>query len=236
MRVISFCLWGDNKRYTIGALRNAELALRYYPDFICRFYIHIPTVPLKIINKLSSYSNVEIVKRKGVINSARFMAWRFEPHDEPKIELFISRDTDSRISPREAVAVREWLDSGKTLHIMRDSPFHTVAILGGMFGLRKIKSLNMKKSSKVFFNTYIDKNDQDFLAAVVYPLALHDAIIHDEIIRLEKEYCSQFPTKWNKDFQFIGEWVEKDEIPNSYHRKVLQDYVLSHFPDRVEKN
>ncbi len=34
-RVISYSLWGDNPKYTIGAIKNAELALTYYPDFEC---------------------------------------------------------------------------------------------------------------------------------------------------------------------------------------------------------
>ena len=32
--IISFCLWGDNPIYTIGAIRNAELAQEIYPGFV----------------------------------------------------------------------------------------------------------------------------------------------------------------------------------------------------------
>ena len=32
-KVISFSLWGDIPRYTVGAIKNADLALRFYPDF-----------------------------------------------------------------------------------------------------------------------------------------------------------------------------------------------------------
>ena len=31
-RYLSFSLWGENPLYTIGALRNAELAKELYPD------------------------------------------------------------------------------------------------------------------------------------------------------------------------------------------------------------
>jgi len=37
-KVISFSLWGDNPTYNIGAIKNAKLALDYYPDFECWFW------------------------------------------------------------------------------------------------------------------------------------------------------------------------------------------------------
>ncbi len=32
-KVISFSLWGDNPKYTIGAIKNAELSKTIYPDW-----------------------------------------------------------------------------------------------------------------------------------------------------------------------------------------------------------
>ena len=50
------------------------------------------------------------------------------------MDIFISRDLDSRINDRELAAVHEWLESNKTLHSMRDHPWHTVPIMGGGWG------------------------------------------------------------------------------------------------------
>ena len=36
-KVISFSLWGDNPKYTIGAIKNAELIDTIYPGWIGRF-------------------------------------------------------------------------------------------------------------------------------------------------------------------------------------------------------
>lgn len=49
------------------------------------------------------------------------------------VDTFMSRDSDSKIIPREAEAVREWLASDKVFHIMRDHPAHCLfgPILGG---------------------------------------------------------------------------------------------------------
>jgi hypothetical protein len=52
-KIISFSLWGDNPKYTVGAIKNAELALSIYPDWICRYYIGKST-PQEIIDELKS--------------------------------------------------------------------------------------------------------------------------------------------------------------------------------------
>ena len=36
-----------------------------------------------------------------------------------QVSVLLSRDLDSRVTPREAAAVREWLGSGKAVHSMR---------------------------------------------------------------------------------------------------------------------
>ena len=61
MKVISFCLWGNNPKYTVGAIRNAELAMAIYPGWTCRFYV-ANDVPNTILFNLEIFDNVEIVK------------------------------------------------------------------------------------------------------------------------------------------------------------------------------
>ena len=68
------------------------------------------------------------------------MIWRFFPTLDPQVDVFVSRDLDSIVTPREVEAVEEWLQSGKTLHAMRDHPQHGVPMLGGLWGVRRTKS------------------------------------------------------------------------------------------------
>ncbi len=56
---------------------------------------------------------------------------------DEQVSEWHSRDLDSHISLREATAVAEWAASNRSYHIMRDHPFHSVEILGGMFGMRR---------------------------------------------------------------------------------------------------
>ena len=59
-KVISFSLWGDNPTYTIGAIRNAELAKEIYSDWTCWYYVGTNT-PTEIIEKLKSFDNTKVI-------------------------------------------------------------------------------------------------------------------------------------------------------------------------------
>ena len=64
------------------------------------------------------------------------MIWRFFPTLDTQVDAFMSRDLDSIVTPREVKAVEEWVQSGKTLHTMRDHPQHNFPMLGGMWGVQ----------------------------------------------------------------------------------------------------
>lgn len=221
VKVITFSLWGDKSEYTIGSIRNAELAKDFYPDFECWFYIHNESVPKNIVNELSKISNVKIIFKYGDINSLKPRTWRYEAIDDPNVEVMLSRDTDTRIWDREVVAVREWLQSDKIFHIMRDHPHHNFIILAGMFGTKKINNLNWIEN----LNNYIIKDshfyDQDFLKEIVYPLIKDNCLIHASFHRYEE--CSKpFPIPFNQNYNFVGEYVYADDSRSSSHIDILK--------------
>ena len=67
-KVISFSLWGTTPMYTVGAVKNAELAPKIYPGWICRFYVS-NDVPPPILDELSQFSHVEIVEMHATSRS-----------------------------------------------------------------------------------------------------------------------------------------------------------------------
>ena len=135
-KIISFSLWGDNPMYNVGAIRNAEsFRDAGFHDWTPRFYVG-SDVPSKTIDELKGLS-VEIVDMTGTPNDWQGMFWRFHGvNKEEDIDCIIFRDTDSRLTPREYEAVREWQHTDKCLHIMRDHPYHTEPIMGGMWGCK----------------------------------------------------------------------------------------------------
>jgi hypothetical protein len=176
-KVISFSLWGDNPKYTIGAIRNAELAQSIYPDWKCYFFTGLDT-PVDVVNKLKALPNTVAIEQNS-IGDWSSMFWRFKTCYDDSVDISIFRDTDSRLNIREKAAVDEWLLSDKTFHIMRDHPFHGYPLLGGMWGYRKNTKYNIKQLLDSFEPSNRYGTDYDFFYSTLYPLILEDKIVHD---------------------------------------------------------
>jgi len=220
-KVISFSLWGDKKMYTIGALKNVKLAQKLYSGYQCWFYVHKETVPQDIINELKSEHNVKIIYKTGDLKTNKPEMWRFEAIDDPNVDIVLSRDTDSRLCAREKIAVDKWLESTKNFHIMRDHPYHTVPILAGMFGCRKLNFAWKPLMEKI----EQDKSkgyDQDFLASQIYPLVKDDALIHANFYKIES-YCQKFSTPYDNDFNFVGEVFDDHDNRDLSVVQILKD-------------
>ena len=208
-KLICFSLWGDNPTYTVGAIKNADLAKKHYPGWICRYYI-ADCVPKDIVDEILSRDNTEIMYMGKGDWTAMF--WRFLPASHSDCEMMLSRDTDSRLNSREAAAVNEWLDSGKAFHIMRDHPAHETEILGGMWGVRGDILANMEDMIK---DSGLEV-DQNFLRNDVYPLIKNDCCVHDEYFERKP-----FPTK-RKPGLFVGQaFDEYNKKLNPEHGDML---------------
>lgn len=182
MNYLSYSLWGDNPIYTIGAIKNAELWKIVYPDWQMIVY-YDDTVPKDIILKLDELG-VETINNDTEIYGC---FWRFLISDRDDCEYAVFRDCDSRISVREKMAVDEWIDSKKSLHVMRDHPAHAIpfgtdsfGILAGMWGI-KGKVLPFKEMILKFLigKTNYYGIDQTFLKTI-YLVFKNDKITHDE--------------------------------------------------------
>ena len=217
VKVLSFSLWGNKKMYTIGAIKNADLAKEFYPDFQCWIYVHTDTVPQDIIDALLLKDNIKLIFKTGDLLKIKPMMWRFEAIDEPDVEIMMSRDLDTRILLREKLAVEQWLTSDKIFHIMRDHPNHGWVILGGMFGIKKNNFINMKELSAKFNQTGIKMYDQDFLRDYIYPLIKDNCMIHATFNRFEQNNCLKFPIEYDSEYRFVGEYVYEDECRNKPH-------------------
>lgn len=227
MKVLTFSLWGNQLKYTIGAIKNADIAANIYPEFECWFYIHEESVPKEIIEQLATRKNVKIIMKSGNLNTCKPMMWRFEAIDEPEVEIMMSRDTDTRIYLREREAYDEWILSGKSFHIMRDHPAHSCKILGGMFGTKKIDSIpSWKDVMSSFHQTGHRQYDQDFLVDYIYPKIINDCIIHASFCKYENDMCKPFPSKYDDEFHFVGEYVYENDTRNNGDVSNLKRHCL----------
>ena len=213
-KIISFSLWGGDPKYTLGALKNADLALEIYPEWICRYYVGKST-PIEIIEELKQKQNTEIIEMEdeGSWNS---MFWRFYPIGDDDVEIMLSRDCDSRLSKRELSCVEEFINSDKLFHSMLDHPWHS-GIMGGMWGAKS----GILKDIKELINSW-NKNDQwqtdqSFLNNIVRPIVNNTLLMHDSM------NLKNFPDK-RENYHFVGEVF--DGYDNRY-----EHYCILTFPE-----
>lgn len=211
-RIVSFSLWGDNPKYTIGALYNAELVSEIYPGWTARFYVGKST-PINVGKKLEKLGS-EVVYMDDHGNWTG-MFWRFYPAGESDVEIMISRDTDSRLSFREKEAVDAWLASDKDFHIMRDHPAHDAPIMGGMWGARGHILKDIKNMIEEYQKGDFWQVDQVFLREKIYPMVKNISYVNDDFF--EKK---PFPTN-RKNYEFVGDVFDENNIRHPEHWKVF---------------
>jgi hypothetical protein len=222
--IIAYSLWGDHPMYWIGALKNIELAKKYFPGWICRFYIDDKSKK-ELVDTIKG-DDVEIVLVNSK-DSYHGMFWRFWAAEDPEVDIFLSRDCDSRFSEREFFAIKEWLDSDKDFHIMRDHPYHTTPILGGMWGCRngimiKIGLTKMIES----WNQYQRKGiDQEFLQQIVYPILKNKAMEHSEFNLKFGGEIRSFPTIRN-NYEFVGDVFDEDGQRHPEYWKIIKNIIV----------
>jgi hypothetical protein len=222
MKVISFSLYGDNPKYTIGAIRNSELKETFFPGWEMRVY-HNNSVPNYVLDQLAS-NNVVLIDT-GVEQGFCNAMWRFAPASE-KVECFISRDCDSRLFKRDAVAVEEWLQSGQCFHIIRDHPGgHAWKYSAGMWGARGcfVENIQDKINEYIQTSSWVNDHavDQRFLQEVIYPRARESLFLHDEYLIMRSIGVSIKRDRKLDDFAFIGEPFDENDQQLSNHRDMI---------------
>jgi hypothetical protein len=219
VKVISFSLWGDTPTYTVGAVRNADLAAILFPDWVCVFYC-FQSVPQDIILQLQSRPNVLVRPIEGEYSSAdsRGMFHRFLPADEEGVEYMMSRDTDSRLSERERLAVEEWISSGADLHIMRDHPYHGAPMLGGMWGVKGGKLTGIASAMHGFAPTSAKGQDQAFLWEWVWGKVQRGELsvcVHDPFFQKTPFPTGTIRGEENGGVWFVGQIFDENDVYNS---------------------
>ncbi len=183
LKVIAFSLWGNDKRYIDGALRNAIVANHLYPGWTPRFYVD-STVPDNFCKALVLEGAQ--VHRVGADMPATShgLFWRFLVEDDPAVATYIVRDADSVLSVREWAAVQEWLNGDKPFHVMRDWLTHCELILAGMWGahrgnLPQIRPLIDQYLAERRHVLGDRARDQKFLAQEIWPYIRNRTHAHD---------------------------------------------------------
>ena len=201
-KIISISVWGDNPRYIKGALRQYELAQLYYPEWQFRIYTDNKN---KFIGQMPKANIIEFK------DGSYGMYWRFETLFEHPDNIVLVRDSDSRITYRESLAVKEWLHSSKTFHTFRDHDAHfEFPIIGCAFGYKgqfdgNVFDKMLEYRSKL--NYYV--GDQIFLRDVIYPLVKDNMLVHS----MHEGWFGETRKKLVNPYDFCGNGYDENDMP-----------------------
>lgn len=198
-KIISMSVWGEDPRYIIGAKRQIELAKEFYPDWIVRLYLDDPS-------NFKDIPNLDIVE---VRDKSYGMYWRFNALFEDNVCMV--RDSDSRITVREAMAVEDWMNSSKKFHTFKDHDAHyEFPIIGCAFGYKGKLPLDIKDKMQYYIENYpIYLGDQFFLRDIVWPMVKDDSIIHS----MKEGWFKDTRKRLKNRYSFCGNGYTEEDIP-----------------------
>ena len=193
-RVITYSLYGRTPKYVLGAVRNAELISTIFPGWIARYYVDLVSVPSEIVAALRKLG-AELVPIDMTRHGNQSMFWRFWAAADPTVERFISRDVDSRLMERDAVAVAQWVRSDAPFHVVRDHPSHSLyPMSGGLWGARRGALPQVMDLINRFPTDSKYLTDMLFLNRDVWPIAMRDGVLqHDAFTCVEFDDALGFP-------------------------------------------
>jgi len=204
-KLITYSLYGSNPKYVNGAVKNAQMLGKVFPGWQARFYTDLGTVPAHIQSALLA-AGAEIYPIDMAKYGSQSMFWRFWAAADPTVERFISRDVDSRLMARDAVAVAAWEQSGKAFHVVRDHPSHSLyPMSGGLWGARRGALPQVLELIASFPSDSKYLTDMNFLNSLVWPIAMHDVLQHDAFSCRDFDGASPFPVAHDAAGHHVGQ-------------------------------
>ena len=224
--VLSYTLFGKNswEKYGKNVRKIAEDPTKssFYRHWTVRLYHDL--YPVELQNNLTKiYKNLEFCDVRNLllpfspnlnVSNINGMTWRFIPMADPTVFIMCSRDLDGKVYKREEDAVHYWMNTRKTLHSMRDYPFHDIEILGGMWCYRTANSLTratnnleliLKNAGRRSSTSEARKgNDQDMLQKYLWPVLKNDVIQHDSYLCRKYPGSIPYPSKRLANNEVIG--------------------------------
>ncbi|XP_018013202.1 uncharacterized protein LOC108670253 [Hyalella azteca] len=220
-KVISYSVYGNDSDYFYGISFIMEDARILYPGW----NIRIHTLPKEHYSffcpLLMKYPNLALCDAEnlpeplGDVSMLNPMLWRSSPMGDPQVERFIVRDSDAKLSKREAAAVEQWISYRKPLHLLRDHPAHTAPIMGGMFGIWQPPPM-LKIFEKIRQRLFVrNLNDDQYNLARAMPagLLLHHSVQHSSYQCRLLGKALPFPTQ-RQDGIFVGNAMYKSQYRN----------------------
>jgi hypothetical protein len=188
--ILSYSLYGDNRRYFNALCKNIEFIDLNYRNFFTISIVIGLDVPSKWVDMLSKSSAVLVMSNDKSLENIPKLLYRLYPILSEQGDTCFFRDADSYLTKNEMDSMLRFVGSNYMYHIVRDHPNHLAPIMGGLFG---IKSARYKVFKETFFE-HIGKykswhnkksgarGEQLILADHIYPIAYKEAFIESNFV------------------------------------------------------
>ena len=155
-----------------------------------------PAVPDGVLRRLNELGADLRPVNRTMADTIAPMLWRFRVAADLRVSVFIVRDADSRLTPRDVAVVSDWLQHPDAyFHCIRDHPSHSnFAVSGGLWGGRPSQLAAFDSQIRQLFEDVLGKygagylEDMYFLGTVVWPRIQRHAYCHDSFS------CEQYPS------------------------------------------
>jgi hypothetical protein len=219
MKIFSMSVYGSSMRYIVGALRQFELCQKYFPDWQVRIYTD------NADNFITISDRALIIP---VSDPSYGVFWRFRPLFESTSNIVVVRDSDSRITQREQMAVNLWIQSSHDFHVIKDHEAHYEwPVNAGMFACRGKLSVDLYNSMVHAQNNHYYTSDQVWLKDHVWPQKQTTALVHSMNVT---GWFSQSRSQLINPYSFIGNGYDEHDMP-IYPHTFTPGWTLSSFTE-----
>jgi hypothetical protein len=203
MKIFSMSVFGNHPQYVEGAKKQTALAEQYFPGWQVRIYTDNPA------NFTDIDTRAQII---SVTDGSYGVFWRFAPLFESPDNIVVIRDSDSRITVREQLAVNEWVSSDCDFHVIKDHEAHYHwAVNAGMFACKGQLTAEMHQSMLSYqHGAHTYTIDQIWLQNYVWPERQKTAMIHS---MTDSGWFRDTRTMLVNPYDFIGNGYTEHDMP-----------------------
>lgn len=215
-KIFSYCVYGSQKKYCLGMLKNLEQINSLFPDFKVWIYIG-NDVPQEYIDKYKTFQNVTLIHHD--FTGGRLTAYRYFVL-ENEFDIVLIRDADSRFGDRDLWCITHFLNSTSKIFTIRDHKWHGRELLAGQTGFKNFSIPVIK----TFYDAFVKKrvnidyyqNDQDFIIEYIFHRNKQDVIAYSEFHNFGEGINLKIPLPRKSNEDFCGNVYLFDKDDNEY--------------------
>jgi hypothetical protein len=203
-KVFSYCVYGSQKKYCLGMVKNLEQIQRFFPGYKVVIYLG-NDVPQEYIDQYKTFNNVTLFQQD--FTGLLITMYRYLVIDNNYDVVFV-RDADSRFGDRDIWCINNFLRSEYKISTIRDHKYHMRSLMAGQTGIKKLANFSIQDKLKEFINKSPNinyyQNDQDFIEQYIFNVYKDEIIAYSEFYRMGEKTTMQIPLPRKSDEDFCG--------------------------------